>query len=146
MTCMTTLWTFYSWLWIIIMNIKSSGKYTTVRLSESYMGGRCRRSLFGITRLCWVMQNSDPEGLNFYLHRTVMFDSFRIRIVYCWNAVTTITHQEFFFLHIVHFWMFYFESRIHYHSQWHWRSTFLNLMSSWNCNDVNLTTKLHDVL
>ena len=41
---------------------------------------------------------------------------------------------------------FDFEYFIHFHTQWRWRKTFLNLASLWCCNDINLTTKLRDVL
>ena len=82
----------------------------------SYMG----------VRLCRVMQNSGPEGLNFL------------------SALST--PIWFCFLHTFRFWMFYFKSRIHYQIQWRWRKTFLNLTSMWRCNDVNLMTKLCDVL
>ena len=42
-----------------------------VRIENSVL-----RVTVGITRLCRVMQNSDPEGRNFLSHQTLMFDSF----------------------------------------------------------------------
>ena len=72
------------------------------------------------------MQNSDPKEWNFL------------------SAPNS--HVWFFFLHTVRFRMFYFKSSIHYHSQWHWCRTSLNLTSSWRRNDINLTIKLCDVL
>ena len=88
-----------------------------------------RGTVFGIVRLCRVMQNSDPEGRNFLsalkTHVSLMFHSF------C--CIPSISYV-------------YFESSIHYHAQWCWRRTFLNLTSLWHCSDVNLTIKLCDVL
>ena len=75
---------------------------------------------------CLVARGSDPEGQNF--------------------LSTPKTHVCFFFLYTFRFWMFYFKSSIHYHTQWCWCRTFLSLTSLWRRNDVNLTTKLHDVL
>ena len=48
-----------------------------------------------------------------------------------------------FFLAYFRFRMFYFKSSIHYHIQWRWRG---KMTSLWRQNDVNLTTKLRDVL
>ena len=82
------------------------------------------RSLFGITRLCRVMPHSDPEERNFL------------------SAPNT--HVGFFFLHTFRFRMSYFKSSITTHNDvdiGHFKIT-----SLWRRNDVNLTTKLRDVL
>ena len=71
------------------------------------------------------MQNNDPEGRNFLSPPN--------------------THVWYFFLHTFWFRMFYFISSIHYHTQWRWRRTVLNVTSLWRRNDVNLTTKLRDL-
>ena len=73
----------------------------------------------------WCKTVIPRDGI-FYLHRTIMFDSFSC--------------LPFDFL------MFYFKSIIHYHTQWRWHKTFLNLTSLWRRNDINLMTKLCDIL
>ena len=73
-----------------------------------------------------VMQNSEPEGWNFLSASNI--------------------DVGFFFLLTFWFRIFYFKSSIHCRTQWRWRRTFLKLTSSWHRCEVNLTTKLRDVL
>ena len=47
-----------------------------------------RGSLFGITKLCRVMQNSDLEGRNFLSARnTHVLHTFRFRMFYCKSSI-----------------------------------------------------------
>ena len=73
----------------------------------------------------WCKTVIPRDGI-FYPHRTLMLD--------------------FFFLHTFWFQIFYFKSSIHCRTHWRWRRPFLKLPSLWHRCDVNLTTKLRDVL
>ena len=82
--------------------------------------GHCLASR-GCTEWCKTVI---PKDGIFFPHRTLMFDSF-----------SCIPFD---------FRMFYFKSCIYYHTQGRWR--FFKMTSLWRCNDVNLMTKLRDVL
>ena len=74
------MWDYYSTSFLHRMMIQAKLKFRTiirifhgceVRIEKSARG-----SLFGITKLCQVMPNSDPEGqIFFYLYQTTMIDS-----------------------------------------------------------------------
>ena len=82
--------------------------------------GHCLASR-GCTEWCKTMILRD--GI-FYPHRTLTFDS----------------------LSCIPFDFECFILKVAYNTQWRWRMIFLNLMSSWCRSDVNLMTKLRDVL